>query len=72
MVNGEGMRVNPKSVIPSMEVLEQCRAGITRHIRKTKSVLAQTKDKDIRKLYYDKVYKLKVIREQISFLIREL
>lgn len=66
------MKLNPNTILPSMEVLEQCRAGLTRHIRKTKSELTQTKDKDIRKLYYDKVYKLKVIRDEISFLLREL
>lgn len=66
------MRINPNAIIPSTEVLKDCRAGLTRHIRKSQNVLRETRDTDLRKYFRDKVRKLKIIREEIQFLIDNL
>lgn len=63
------MTVKPGSVLPSFEVLLKCRSGLTKHIRKAKATVIATQDTGLRKHYKEKLHKLKIIREEIQYLI---
>jgi hypothetical protein len=66
------MRIVSTSILPTTETLIECRAGLTRHIRKTKSEIAQTRDYDLRNHFKSKLHKLQIIRDEIQFLIDAL
>lgn len=63
------MNIKTGSILPTSEVLLQCRAGLTKTIRKTKSKLTQTNDADIKNHFRDKLLKLKTIRKEIQYLL---
>lgn len=66
------MRIVATSVLPTTETLIECRAGLTRHIRKTKAEIRETRDYDLRKHFKTKLHKLQIIRDEIQFLIDNL